>query len=103
MRYATHAEARACQLTNEILCDDGPRVFPRYCLLPAPKIGDQVSKSFNGDSYPAGEILSISKSLRRIETTTGVVFWRRGQSSAWVAEGVWYMIPGHVYEQNPSF
>lgn len=100
-------EEIAVQLTAKlgrlfIGTDSGPNVSPRYDVIEAPTLGEKVSRKFNGDSYPEGEITKISKSLRRIETSTGVVFFRRRQSGCW-SDGTFSMIPGHVSERNPSF
>lgn len=83
--------------------DAGSHVHPRFDVVRPPKIGDKVSKTVNGDYYPCGEIVKISKSLRRVETDTGAVFWRRRKSGAWVKGGCWSMVPGHIKELNPSF
>lgn len=83
--------------------DFGPNVSPRFELIVMHKIGDPVSKSFNGDSYPEGEIVSISKSLKKITTSTGVSFYRRRLTGSWIADGTWYLTRGHVSEFNPSF
>lgn len=84
-------------------CDASSHVSPRYSVTLAPKVGDQVSKAFNGDSYPEGEIVKVSKSYKRVETSTGVVFYRVRETGCWRADGTWSMRQGHVYEQNPSF
>lgn len=90
-----------------IATDAGPHVSPRYDVLKLPKIGDKVSYAFNGDSYPCGEILSISPSLKRITAgeRDGVtkVFYRVRQTGCWRNAGTWSLVPGHVYKQNPSF
>lgn len=91
------------QDTRYIATDGGAHRWPRYDVIPAPAIGAEVSRAFNGDSYPAGEIVKISASLRRVETSDGTVFWRKRQSGAWVADGTWGMVPGHVERRNPSF
>lgn len=101
------AEEVAAQLTEStgeryIGTDAGPNVSPRYDVIKAPSKGDKVSKAFNGDSYPEGEIVQISKSLRRIKTSTGEIFFRRGQSGSWIAGGTWSMIRGHESRRNPS-
>lgn len=84
--------------------DRGSHTSPRYSVCIAPTVGSKVSKSFNGDSYPQGEITKVSKSFRRVETSTGCVFYRRKQTSAWVQTGgTFSMIHGHVSELNPSF
>lgn len=86
-----------------IATDAGSSVSPRYDVIEAPYVGDEVSYSFNGDSYPCGTIASISKTLKKITTTTGMSFYRRGESGSWVSNGTWTLIPSHIYEQNPSF
>lgn len=83
--------------------DRGEGVSPRFDIILAPKVGDEVSKSFNGDSYPMGKITAISPSMRVITTSTGAKFYRQGpRSGAWTKNS-FSMIPGHVYEQNPHF
>jgi len=88
---------------SHIPIDRGGSRSPRFAAMAAPKLGDKISYSFNGDSYPCGTITLISSSLRRIESSTGRVFWRRKSSGSWILNGVWSMIPGHVSERNPSF
>lgn len=102
------AEEVAAQLTEStdklyIAIDSGPNVSPRFDVIDAPVIGMKVSKAFNGDYYPEGEITKISKSLKRVETSTGAVFYRRRQSGAWIEGGTWGMVEGHVSRLNPSF
>lgn len=82
--------------------DSGPNVSPRYDVILAPKVGDEVSYSFNGDTYPCGKIKSISASLRLIITDEGRKFYRRKLTGAWCDKG-WTLIPGHIHEQNPHF
>lgn len=87
-----------------IAIDNGGGCYPRFDVIRAPKVGDQVSYSFNGDSYPDGEIKSISASLRLITTTTGGTYYRRGESGRWVKKGgTWTLIRGHVNEHNREF
>lgn len=86
-----------------ITVDAGPCTYPRYDVIELPRLGEKVSRSFNGDSYPAGIITKISASFKRIETSDGTVFYRRRLSGAWVNDRTWFMIPGHVRELNPSF
>lgn len=98
----------AAQLTQAlgrlfIGTDAGPSVSPRYDVIEMPKLGDKVSKAFNGDYYPEGEITKVSKSLTRIETSTGAVFYRRKLSGAWINNGTWSLVPGHVFRTNPCF
>lgn len=104
------AEEVAAQLTAAsksgkkfMATDSGAGVSPRYDVIEAPQVGQPVSGYFNGDSYPEGEIVKISATMKRIETSTGAVFSRRKQSGSWVKNGTWSMIQGHVSERNPSF
>jgi hypothetical protein len=71
-------------------------------VIEAPKELEPVSYSFNGDSYPCGYIKTISKTLKKITTTEGNVFYRRKLSGSWMM-GPWSMIHGHHHEQNPHF
>lgn len=105
MATVTRIAAELTELTGELhLPTDATRsTSPRYDVIKAPQVGDEVSGEFNGDSYPQGRILRISGSYRRIETDTGKVFWRVLQTGSWRAEKTWYLTPGHTYKQNPSF
>lgn len=89
--------------TLYIATDAGPWVSPRYDIILAPKVGDPVSYRFNGDSYPSGFITKISKSMKRIETDEGRVFYRRKQSGSWVYNQTWSMVHGHHNERNTEF
>ena len=86
--------------------DAGSHVSPRYDIIEAPKIGDEVSYAFNGDSYPDGTIVKISPNWM-ITTSTGKRYnrSRQGKGGGWrsVGGGTWSLVPGHIYEQNPSF
>ena len=86
-----------------IATDAGEWVSPRYDVIAVPTVGSPVSGAFNGDSYPEGVITKISKSLRRVETSTGAVFFRKRQTGSWVSQGTWSMVSGHHNERNPSF
>jgi hypothetical protein len=89
--------------TTFLACDAGSHTSPRYDVIEAPKVGDLVSKSFNGDTYPEGEITKITPKWQ-ITTSTGVKFRRKKESAGWLATGgTWRMVGGHSYEQNPSF
>jgi hypothetical protein len=83
--------------------DSGEWCLPRYDVIRAPKVGDAVSYSFNGDSYPCGHIAKISDSMKLITTTDGKKFYRRKLSGSWVRNSTWSLIQGHHREQNPSF
>lgn len=80
--------------------DAGPSVSPRYDVVRAYEVGEKVSISFNGDAYPAGEIVRISASGRVI-TTTDRKFYRVGLSGSWRSEGTWFLARGHFSKQNP--
>lgn len=92
-----------------IATDAGSNVSPRYDVQCLPKVGDDVSYAFNGDSYPCGKIVSISKSLKVIVTKDeakgeGVKkFYRVRETGTWRNAGTWSLISGHHYTQNPSF
>lgn len=86
-----------------IATDAGPCVSPRYDVIQLPKVGDKVSKEFNGDSYPCGVIVKISPTFKSIRTDGGDVFYRVRQTGSWRNEGTWFLTPGHVSKQNPSF
>lgn len=104
----SRVEEVAAQLTESlkatwIATDAGPHTYPRYDVIRPPRVGDAVSYSFNGDTYPCGTITSISKSLKVIKTTEGRTFYRRRLTGSWISKGTWFLVGGHHYEQNPSF
>lgn len=110
-RKATENAQRASTSGNYqlyIAIDSGPGVSPRYDVIAAPMVGDQVSRGFNGDYYPAGRIVHVSASLR-VVTTQGEdgaqikrKFYRRGQTGRWVQTGgTWSLVPGVHNERNP--
>ncbi|CAB4161134.1 hypothetical protein UFOVP728_31 [uncultured Caudovirales phage] len=105
MMFAQLIADAATAYTSElyIATDNGEWVSPRYEVIKAPKVGDQVSKAFNGDYYPVGVIASISKSLKVIETSTGLKFYRRKLRGAWINAGTWSLVPGHIQRWNPEF
>jgi len=102
------AAARADEATKltgklHIATDAGRWTSPQFDVIAAPAVGDKVSQSFNGDSYPRGTIVKVSKTLKKVTTDTGHTFYRRGNTGSWVINGYASMIAGHVSEQNPSF
>ena len=113
--HANVAAIRAEQFMGKpyIAVDRGDHVHPRFDVIAAPQVGDDVSQSFNGDSYPCGKIVSISPSMGRIETSDGTVFTRRkpgrgssvDRSALWIVKGssCFSMIPGHHDRRNPHF
>lgn len=89
--------------TDYIGIDNGEYVSPRFDIIQPPKIGDEVSYTFNGDYYLCGTIERITKG-GMIITSTGKRFNHRGLSGAWVmVGGTWSMVQGHHSELNPSF
>lgn len=89
--------------TMWLAADEGRGVYPRFRIVEAPKVGDKVSKSFNGDSYPCGEITRITPTWI-VTTSDGSKFRRFKESGGWREQGRgFWMIGGHVYEQNPHF
>lgn len=101
-----YANTLATLLTEQLgrtflAADAGPNVSPQYDVIEAPRVGDKVSRSFNGDSYPCGEIVKITPTWQ-ITTSTGKKFRRKGLTAGWreVGRGFW-MIGGHVDERNP--
>lgn len=84
-------------------CDYGKHRSPRYEAIAAPRVGDAVSKRFNGDSYPAGYVVSVSPTYKKITTSTGVSFYRVKNTGSWRNDGTWYLVHGHHSEWNPSF
>ena len=98
------AESATRNLGEKFIATDGGRgLYPRFDVIRAPAIGDKVSMKFNGDSYPCGEIVKISPTMKRITTSNGTAFYRSGESSAWVYNGCWGMIRGHHNDRNESF
>lgn len=83
--------------------DRSESVSPRYDICRIPHVGDKVSKAFNGDYYPEGEIVKITKNLTVI-TSTGARFRRVKETSGWRKEGgTWWLVNGHHDERNPHF
>lgn len=83
--------------------DSGSSVWPRFDIMAAPAIGDPVSYSFNGDTYPCGLVTKITKTWQ-ITTSEGKKFRRRGNAPGFRMEGgTWSLVPGHHDERNPSF
>lgn len=101
---AAAADANVLDTQNTFLAiDSGPYVSPRYDVIQLPKVGDEVSMSFNGDSYPQGKIVSISNSLKVIKLDNGKKFYRRKQTGTWLYSRTWSLIPGVHSERNPHF
>ena len=45
--------------------DSGGGCYPRFDVIEAPVVGEDVSYAFNGDYYPCGQIKSISAKIGR--------------------------------------
>ena len=94
----------ATELTGDlhVACDLGDLVRPRYDVIRAPKVGDKVSYAFNGDCYPDGTIVKITKS--GIVKTERNSYRRRKLSASWKQPGgTWSLVRGHINERNPEF
>jgi hypothetical protein len=83
--------------------DNGPHHSPRYDIIDAPQVGDEVSYGFNGDYYPDGTVVKVSPTFQ-ITTSTGRKYRRKGSTAGWYQPGgTWGLVRGLIYEQNPSF
>lgn len=99
--YAAAEEAKAGR--PWIPTDSGPHVHPRFSAIEVPRVGDEVSYTFNGDYYPDGTVTRVSKSLV-ITTSEGHRYYRKGASGTWKQTGgTWSLIRGHVSERNREF
>ena len=100
---AQHLTTKTAQ--THIGVDRGPHVSPRYTVIEFPfAVGMEVSKGFNGDSYPQGKIAKISSNLRVVTLESGQKFWRRKLTESWKETGgTWSLIPGVHNDRNPSF
>ena len=86
---------------SHVGADRGDHVSPQFDVIRIPHVGDKVSKGFNGDYYPEGEVVKITKNLTVI-TSTGARFRRYKNTSGWRKEGgTWWLINGHHDERNP--
>lgn len=89
-----------------IAVDKGPDVSPRFDVIAAPQVGDDVSMYFNGDAYPIGKIVAIKPDLKRIVVDGSkrgrLIFIRRNQSAAWLNKG-WSLVPGIRNDFNLEF
>lgn len=99
------AEAMALNDGNVYIAVDGGRsISPRYDVIRAPAVGDEISYAFNGDYYPDGKIKRISKTRKKITSDTGRTYYRTDEhSGCWRSDGTWSMVQGHVDKRNPCF
>lgn len=89
---------------NFVAVDCGSGVFPRFDVTQMPKVGDEVSRGFNGDYYPCGTVVSISATGKQVMTSDGRKFIRRKQTAAWVeARSCFCLVKGHINRLNPEF
>jgi hypothetical protein len=86
---------------KQYVATDTPGTAPQFDVIEMPKVGDEVSYSFNGDTTPCGIITKVSKSLRVVETSDGRKFFRRKQTGSWINNGTWSLVQGHHRERNP--
>lgn len=103
------AEARATELEaetgNPYIAYKTDYVSDPFIAAALPKVGDEASRAFNGDAYPCGKIVKISKTYFRITTEDGTTFTRVGPNS-WKEggkKGAFSLIEGRVEKRNPSF
>ena len=85
-----------------IACDYGDHCSPRYYTVEVPAVGDLVSYAFNGDYYPCGVVTAVSKTLKKITTSEGKVFYRRRLTGCWKSN-IWSLVGGHIERLNPEF
>ena len=106
------ADATVCTHVAYLVADRGGHCRPRYDIMRAPQVGDNVSETFNGDSYPTGVIVEISKNYHKITTSDGSIFTRRKgtadnviDSARWCKQGgsTFTMRQGHTHKLNPEF
>lgn len=102
--HATELAVAETQATGKlhIACDRGEWCSPRYYVAPVPVVGEPVSYAFNGDYYPCGVITKISKTLQKITTSDGKVFFRKRKTDVWKSS-IWSLVNGHIERQNPEF
>lgn len=84
-----------------IATDAGPNCFPRYDVQRVPAVGDEVSYAFNGDSYPDGTVVRVSKTFKIVVTSTGHYYHRVKLTGGWRRSKTWWLQQGHHREQNP--
>jgi hypothetical protein len=104
-KNAVYATAGALWLTEKTGDDHLPctRDDRNYYIARCPKVGDKVSYAFNGDYYPDGEIVKVTKTYQ-VTTSTGSKYRRRKLSGTWVkVGGTWSMVHGHISRSNMEF
>lgn len=102
INHVTQVAADLTEATGKLFIpvDSGPTVSPRYDVIAAPVVGDQVSMSFNGDTYPMGKIVAISNTMKVITVTTGEKFYRVNSSGIWRYNRIWTLVAGFHKSYN---
>lgn len=101
--HALAANVSIAMKAHYIAVDNGENHYPRYDVILAPKVGDDVSHAFNGDSYPDGKIVSISKTMKLIVTDSGKKYYRVRETGSWMHNKTWSLVSGHHNDRNPHF
>ncbi len=119
--YAIELAKRYPKFPGFWVVDQGVSSRPRYKLMIAIKVGDWVSRAFNGDYYPAGRVIGMSGAgnhisgyrIITIQNRAGneVKYWRTrvrngGYSGTWrenSANGTFALCKGIIDRRNPSF
>lgn len=100
-RAAIEESSRTGQV--HLAADRGANVWPRYDVVAVPALGDDVSESFNGDSYPVGKVEQIGKNYKMIKAG-GRWFYRVRLTGAWrAAHSPFCLIQGTHHEWNREF
>jgi hypothetical protein len=88
---------------NTWLPCDKECTFPQFDVVEAPKVGDAVSSSFNGDTRPRGYVTKVTSKFQ-VNTSTGHKFRRDRSTASWkMCNGYEYLVPGHIETTNPHF
>jgi hypothetical protein len=90
-----------------VAVDAGPQVSPRFDVVRGFQVGDAVSRSFNGDSYPVGTVTKVSGANGRIVTVSDGqsvrAFYRRKLTASWVEKGGGFCLSRGIHEKrNPE-
>lgn len=107
LEYAQAIAEAASKFTGKlyVATDAGESVAPRFDVIEAPAVGDDVSMAFNGDSYPVGKVVRVGKGLKQVKVfgpRGELVFRRRGLTGAWLNRG-FALVPGIISRWNPEF
>lgn len=99
--------AKATELTGTLYIATGSDSSRYYDITIPPAIGDMVSKSFNGDSYPVGKIIHITPTWRiSVDDGKGNItkFRRVKRTANWVEiNGCFSLVKGTISRLNPEF